>query len=90
MIDQKRINQLKESVDLVALVKSKGIKIRRNGKGYKGCCPFHEETKPSFSVILHIQELLGHESLESTQIYTKVTINDLKEIHARYHPSENL
>ncbi len=40
--------------------------------------------------IRHIQELLGHESLESTQIYTKVTINDLKRIHARYHPGEKL
>jgi integrase/recombinase XerD len=40
--------------------------------------------------IRHIQELLGHESLESTQIYTRVTINDLKEIHAKYHPGESL
>jgi integrase/recombinase XerD len=40
--------------------------------------------------IRHIQELLGHESLESTQIYTRVTINDLKEIHAKYHPGEKL
>ena len=40
--------------------------------------------------VRHIQEMLGHESLESTQIYTRVTINDLKEIHAKYHPSENL
>lgn len=40
--------------------------------------------------IRHIQELLGHESLESTQIYTRVTINDLKEIHAKYHPSESM
>jgi integrase/recombinase XerD len=40
--------------------------------------------------IRHIQELLGHESLESTQIYTRVTINDLKDIHAKYHPGEKL
>jgi len=40
--------------------------------------------------IRHVQELLGHESLESTQIYTRVTINDLKEIHARCHPGESL
>jgi integrase/recombinase XerD len=40
--------------------------------------------------IRHIQEMLGHESLESTQVYTKVTINDLKEIHAKYHPSKTL
>jgi integrase/recombinase XerD len=36
----------------------------------------------------HLQEMLGHESLEFTQIYTHVTINDLKAIHAKYHPSE--
>ncbi len=35
-----------------------------------------------------VQELLGHESLESTQIYTRVTINDLKKIHKRCHPRE--
>jgi len=38
--------------------------------------------------IRHLQEMLGHESLESTQIYTHVTINDLKAIHGKYHPSE--
>jgi len=40
--------------------------------------------------VRHLQEMLGHESLESTQIYTHVTINDLKEVHAKYHPSEQL
>lgn len=39
--------------------------------------------------IRHLQEMLGHASLESTQIYTHVTINDLKEIHAKYHPGAN-
>jgi integrase/recombinase XerD len=38
--------------------------------------------------VRHIQEMLGHESLKSTQVYTRVTINDLKKIHAQYHPSE--
>ena len=40
--------------------------------------------------VRHLQEMLGHESLESTQLYTRVTINDLKKIHAKYHPSESL
>ena len=40
--------------------------------------------------VRHLQEMLGHESLESTQLYTHVTINDLKEVHAKYHPSENM
>ena len=40
--------------------------------------------------VRHLQEMLGHESLESTQIYTRVTISDLKRIHSKYHPSESL
>lgn len=40
--------------------------------------------------VRHIQEMLGHESLDSTMIYTRVTINDLKEIHAKYHPGEKM
>ena len=36
--------------------------------------------------VRYIQEMLGHESLESTQIYTRVTINDLKVVHGKYHP----
>jgi len=39
--------------------------------------------------VRHIQELLGHESLESTQIYTRVTINDLKAVHMKYHPGNH-
>jgi integrase/recombinase XerD len=38
--------------------------------------------------IRHIQELLGHASLSSTQIYTRVEISDLKKVHARCHPRE--
>ncbi len=34
--------------------------------------------------------MLGHACIETTQVYTRVTINDLKEIHAKYHPSESL
>jgi integrase/recombinase XerD len=38
--------------------------------------------------IRYIQQLLGHESLSSTQIYTHVEIGDLKRVHARSHPRE--
>ena len=37
--------------------------------------------------IRYIQQLLGHEKLETTAIYTEVTIRQLQEVHARCHPS---
>ncbi len=36
----------------------------------------------------HLQEFLGHASVETTQVYTQITIPELKAIHARYHPRE--
>ena len=38
--------------------------------------------------IRQLQEMLGHASLETTQLYTRVTINDLQAMHARFHPRE--
>ncbi len=35
-----------------------------------------------------IQELLGHSSLSSTQVYTRINITDLKAIHKKCHPRE--
>jgi integrase/recombinase XerD len=36
--------------------------------------------------IRFIQQLLGHARLDTTQIYTEVTIHQLREVHARTHP----
>lgn len=38
--------------------------------------------------IVTIQRLLGHSSLDSTQVYTLLSITDLKEVHKRCHPRE--
>jgi integrase/recombinase XerD len=40
--------------------------------------------------IRYIQQLLGHSSLETTAIYTQVSIRQLIEVHARCHPSARL
>src|SRR4030043_2368306 len=50
MIEKERIEELKRGIDLVALIESKGIPLKKNGKGYKGLCPFHNDTNPSLSV----------------------------------------
>ena len=36
----------------------------------------------------HVQEILGHEKLTSTECYLRLTITDLKEAHQRFHPRE--
>ena len=50
MIDKARIEAVKQGVDLVALIKSRGIELTKKGKGYVALCPFHTEETPSFSV----------------------------------------
>ncbi|TGM10675.1 recombinase XerC [Leptospira stimsonii] len=37
--------------------------------------------------IRHVQEMLGHETLNTTQIYTHVAIRKLKEVYDKTHPS---
>jgi integrase/recombinase XerD len=67
-------------------VKQAGIRKSVSTHTFRHTCATH--MLRNGAPIRHLQEMLGHESLESTQIYTRVTINDLKKIHAKYHPSE--
>ncbi len=39
--------------------------------------------------IRYIQELLGHASVATTQLYTKVEVADLRAMHRQCHPREN-
>jgi|GEM_PF-6566075 len=41
---------VKRSVNLVELIKSKGVSLKKVGKTFVGLCPFHKEKKPSFTV----------------------------------------
>ena len=37
--------------------------------------------------VRHVQEMLGHDNLSSTQIYTHVAVSKLKEVYERTHPA---
>ncbi|NHB90546.1 tyrosine-type recombinase/integrase, partial [Photorhabdus tasmaniensis] len=37
-----------------------------------------------------IQAMLGHASVESTQVYTQVSIRALQAVHASTHPAEHM
>ncbi len=49
MATQEEINRVIESTDMVDLV-SPYVKLTRQGKSFKGLCPFHNEDTPSFVV----------------------------------------
>lgn len=36
--------------------------------------------------VRHVQEMLGHKSLATTERYLRLTITDLKDAHRRHHP----
>lgn len=38
--------------------------------------------------VRHVQEMLGHSQINTTQIYTRVVPSDLKKVHAKTSPSE--
>ena len=69
--------------------------VDRSGVGKTGSCHLFRH---SCATLLHqngadiryIQQLLGHASLETTQIYTRVSIQDLKRVHERCHPAAHL
>ena len=48
-IPQKFIDDLLDRVDIVEVV-DRRVKLKKTGKNFSACCPFHEEKTPSFSV----------------------------------------
>ncbi len=61
--------------------------------GKRGSCHLFRHTMATLMLdhgadIRYVQEMLGHSSIESTQVYTKVSISRLKEVHAQTHPGK--
>lgn len=49
MIDRQTVDKITDAVNIVDVV-SDFISLRKAGTSYKGLCPFHDDTTPSFSV----------------------------------------
>lgn len=60
--------------------------------GKRGSCHLFRHTMATLMLekgadLRIIQEILGHSSLNTTQLYTQVAIDRLKDVHARTHPA---
>lgn len=49
LIPQSFIDELLTRTDIVEVIDSR-VKLKKTGKNYSACCPFHNEKSPSFSV----------------------------------------
>ena len=49
MIDRQTIDRIMDAANIVDVV-SDFVSLRKRGTSYKGLCPFHDDTTPSFSV----------------------------------------
>lgn len=67
-------------------VKKSGLNKKVTPHSFRHTCATH--MLKGKANIRHIQELLGHSSIETTQIYTRVEVSDLKKEHKRCHPRE--
>ena len=69
--------------------------VTRAGLGKAGSCHLFRHSCATLMLeggadIRHVQEQLGHACLQTTQIYTHVSIRRLKEVHAATHPGAKL
>ena len=49
LIPQSFIDELLDRTDIVELINTR-VSLKKTGKNYSACCPFHEEKSPSFTV----------------------------------------
>lgn len=66
--------------------------VEQAGIGKHGACHMFRHTMATLMLengadVRYIQEMLGHSDLQSTQVYTQVSIRRLKQIHAATHPA---
>jgi integrase/recombinase XerD len=68
--------------------------VQKAAIGKKGSCHMFRHTMATLMLengadVRFIQAMLGHSKLETTQIYTQVSIRKLKEVHDLTHPAKS-
>ncbi|MFH1618219.1 MAG: CHC2 zinc finger domain-containing protein, partial [Candidatus Margulisiibacteriota bacterium] len=82
MIERENIDAIKHGVDLKDYIESRGIPLKKNGKGYFGLCPFHNDTNPSLSVNPkeHLWQCFGcgaaGDVIRFVELFDKVTFQE--------------
>ncbi|MBW1849728.1 MAG: hypothetical protein JRJ27_22000 [Deltaproteobacteria bacterium] len=85
------IRELKFQVDIINLIQSAGIKLKKRGNEYKGLCPFHDDTNPSLSVNAEKGLFycfgcgVGGDVITFMQLYKKIDFKSALEYFARFH-----
>jgi integrase/recombinase XerD len=65
--------------------------VQRSGVGKPGSCHLFRHTMATLMLeggadIRHVQQMLGHSNIASTQIYTRVSLRALEAVHSATHP----
>lgn len=89
------INSLGRAWSIKGLGGLVGRYVRQAGLGKIGGCHMFRHTCATLMLeggadIRYIQQMLGHEELSTTQIYTQVSDRKLKEVHSRAHPGAQM
>ena len=89
------LNSYGEPFDRVYLTTLVRGYIRKAQIGKTGGCHLFRHTVATLMLengadIRIVQEMLGHAKLTTTELYTRVSINLLKQVYAATHPGANL
>lgn len=77
--------------NVVSLSRLVGSYIRQAGIAKPGACHIFRHTMATLMLeggadIRYVQQMLGHSSIESTQVYTRVSLRALQSVHSATHP----
>ncbi len=97
MINQDEIDTIKSYVDVAPFMQACGVDLTKNGRGYKGHCPFHEDNKtPSLSVTpgKNLWQCFGcgkgGDIIEFVQLFDRVDFPEAVAKLATYLPGADL